>query len=30
MTNTVLSNYERGYRAPDTTLAKLADLYEIR
>ncbi|MCC2539211.1 helix-turn-helix domain-containing protein [Bacillus thuringiensis] len=30
ITNTVLSNYERDYRDPDTTtLGKLADLYEI-
>ncbi|MBG9859184.1 Uncharacterized protein BCZB5J_04524 [Bacillus cereus] len=29
ITNTVLSNYERDYRDPDTTtLGKLADLYE--
>lgn len=29
ITNTVLSNYERDYRDPDTgTLSKLADLYE--
>lgn len=30
ITNTVLSNYERDYRDPDTeTLKKLADLYEV-
>ncbi|WP_370695623.1 helix-turn-helix domain-containing protein [Bacillus cereus group sp. BfR-BA-01428] len=30
ITNTVLSNYERDYRDPDTTtLGKLADLYEV-
>lgn len=30
ITNTVLSNYERDYRDPDTeTLATLADLYEV-
>lgn len=30
ITNTVLSNYERNYRDPDTeTLKKLADLYEV-
>lgn len=30
ITNTVLSNYERDYRDPDTqTLAMLADLYEV-
>lgn len=30
ITNTVLSNYERNYRDPDTsTLAKLADLYDV-
>ncbi|WP_339816851.1 helix-turn-helix domain-containing protein [Paenibacillus sp. FSL R7-0216] len=30
ITNTVLSNYERDYRDPDTTtLAKLADLYDV-
>lgn len=30
ITNTVLSNYERNYRDPDTeTLRKLADLYEV-
>ncbi|PFC19936.1 helix-turn-helix domain-containing protein [Bacillus cereus] len=30
ITNTVLSNYERDYRDPDTTtLGKIADLYEI-
>lgn len=30
ITNTVLSNYERDYRDPDTeTLTKLADLYEV-
>ncbi len=29
-TNSVLSNYERDYRDPDTeTLRKLADLYEV-
>jgi transcriptional regulator with XRE-family HTH domain len=31
ITNTVLSNYERDYRDPDTeTLKKLADLYEVK
>ncbi|MEK5038829.1 helix-turn-helix domain-containing protein [Sporosarcina sp. FSL K6-3457] len=31
ITNTVLSNYERDYRDPDTeTLTKLADLYEVK
>lgn len=30
ITNTVLSNYERDYRDPDTsTLTKLADLYDV-
>lgn len=30
ITNTVLSNYERDYRDPDTeTLTRLADLYEV-
>lgn len=30
ITNTVLSNYERDYRDPDTaTLQKLAELYEV-
>ena len=30
ITNTVLSNYERDYRDPDTeTLKRLADLYEV-
>ena len=30
ITNTVLSNYERDYRDPDTdTLTKLAELYEV-
>lgn len=30
ITNTVLSNYERDYRDPDTdTLRKLAELYEV-
>lgn len=30
ITNTVLSNYERDYRDPDTdTLRKLSDLYEV-
>lgn len=30
ITNTVLSNYERDYRDPDTeTLKKLAELYEV-
>jgi len=30
ITNTVLSNYERDYRDPDTeTLKKLSDLYEV-
>ncbi|MBU8768277.1 helix-turn-helix domain-containing protein [Cytobacillus oceanisediminis] len=30
ITNTVLSNYERDYRDPDTeTLKKLADLYDV-